>query len=54
MTKFIPPIFFGCGMSILLYGSMSNLPTPAYLVNIPFWPLVVLPSGLLWKHVLNS
>jgi len=50
----LPPIIFGCGASIFLYGSISSLPTPAYFVSIPFWPLFVLPSGIAWKNVFSK
>ena len=49
--QLIAPVLFGCGAGILLYGQVSNLPQAAYLVNIPFWPLFLMPSGILWKNV---
>jgi hypothetical protein len=51
ISKILSPTFFGCGVSLVLFASMNNLPIPAYLVNIPFWVLVVFPSGLFWKNV---
>lgn len=54
MKKIGTSMFFGCGVGLLLFGSMSDLPIPAYLVNIAFWPIAVLPSGLIWKNVKKS
>ena len=51
MSQLLPPLLVGSGVAILLFGTKSDLPTPTYFVNIPFWPLFVMPSGLLWKNV---
>lgn len=52
--RVLPPLFFGAGVGLILYGSKGDLPIQAYLANIPFWPLVVMPSGLLWKKVIKT
>jgi hypothetical protein len=51
IKKIISPMFIGCGVSIVLYGTMNNLPITAYAINIPFWVMVVYPSGLFWRNV---
>lgn len=51
MNLILPPTIIGCGAAILLFGACQDLPRYAYLSPIPFWPLVVMPSGMLWKNV---
>lgn len=54
MKKIASSLFFGCGVGLLLFGTKNDLPAPAYLMNIPFWPIIVVPTGLLWKNVKYS
>lgn len=41
----------GCGVGLALLASVHDLPSTAYAISIPFWPLIVMPSGVLWKNV---
>lgn len=50
-AKLLVPFFVGGGVGMMLFASNNNLPRPAYTVNVPFWPFVMLPTGLLWKNV---
>ena len=54
MSRLLPPLFVGCGVGIILFGARNDLPTPAYFVSIPFWPMLVMPSGLLWRNVIED
>lgn len=54
MKKLITSGYFGLGVGIGLYANNSNLPTPAYLLNVPFWMLVMNPLGSFWNEVRDS
>ena len=50
-AKILSSAFYGCGVSILLYGSMPTLQPESYAACVPFWPFFMMPSGMLWKKV---
>ena len=51
MKKLITSGYFGVGVGIYLYINNPKLPAPAYLLNIPFWMLVMNPVGSFWNEV---
>ena len=53
-SNIISSLLVGSGIAAYLYNVNNQLPTLAYAVSVPFWPLFVMPSGLLWKQVINN
>ena len=53
IKRFITSGYFGAGVGIGLYAANFDLPTPSYLVQIPFWILVASPLGSFWNKVGN-
>ena len=47
----IQPIIIGLGSSIFLYSYNNNLRFVDYFTHIPFWILIVRPTGLYWNQV---